>query len=255
VLATNTSSLSVTDMAAGLEHPERVVGFHFFNPVAAMPLVELVRTPHTSEEVLATAFGLAGQLRKTAVLVKDAPAFVANRILLRLMGEVQNAFDDGTPAEVADNALRPMGLPMSPFTLLAMVGIPVAQHVTESLHAAFGDRFRVSANLQALVDAGVRGLWETDAAGARSIPASTLALLAFGDSPSTAEELLARTQDALAEEIGLMLAEGVVAGPEEIDLCMILGAGWPMHLGGITPYLDRVGASERVNGRRFHPER
>ncbi|GAA3687998.1 3-hydroxyacyl-CoA dehydrogenase NAD-binding domain-containing protein [Arthrobacter ginkgonis] len=255
VLATNTSSLSVTDMAAGLAHPERVVGFHFFNPVAAMPLVEIVRAPHTSEEVLATAFGLAGQLRKTAVLVKDAPAFVANRILLRLMGEVQNAFDDGTPAEVADNALRPMGLPMSPFTLLAMVGIPVAQHVTESLHAAFGDRFRVSANLQALVDAGVRGLWETDADGARSIPASTLALLAFGDSPSTAEELLARTQDALAEEIGLMLAEGVVAGPEEIDLCMILGAGWPMHLGGITPYLDRVGASERVNGHRFHPER
>ena len=82
-------------------------------------------------------------------------------------------------------------------------------------------------------------------------PCRTLALMSFGDSPSTAEEVLRRTQDALAEEIGLMLDEGVVAGPEDIDLCMILGAGWPMFLGGITPYLDRVGASERVNGKKF----
>ncbi|MEO6530797.1 MAG: 3-hydroxyacyl-CoA dehydrogenase family protein, partial [Specibacter sp.] len=153
----------------------------------------------------------------------------------------------------ADNALRPMGLPMTPFTLLAMVGIPVAQHVTESLHAAFGDRFHVSANQQALIDAGIKGLWETGPDGSVSIPEHTLALLSFGNSPSTAQELLLKTQDALAQEIGLMLAEGVVAGPEDIDLCMILGAGWPMHLGGITPYLDRVGASERVNGKPFHP--
>jgi hypothetical protein len=76
--------------------------------------------------------------------------------------------------------------------------------------------------------------------------------MSFGTSPSTADEVLHRVQDALAEEIGLMLTEGVVAGPEDIDLCMILGAGWPMFLGGITPYLDRVGASERVNGKRFH---
>jgi len=254
ILATNTSSLSVTEMAADLAHPERVVGFHFFNPVAVMPLIEIVRAPATDDAVLATAFALAKELKKTAVLVKDAPAFVVNRVLLRLMGEVSNAFDDGTPAGVADNALKPMGLPMTPFTLLAMVGIPVAQHVMESLHGAFGDRFRVSSNQQKLVDNGVVSLWAKDADGADSIPDSTLGLLSFGATPSTSEELLRRTQDALAEEIGLMLAEGVVAGPEDIDLCMIMGAGWPMHLGGITPYLDRVGASERVNGRRFHAE-
>jgi 3-hydroxyacyl-CoA dehydrogenase/enoyl-CoA hydratase/carnithine racemase len=254
ILATNTSSLSVTEMAADLAHPERVVGFHFFNPVAVMPLIEIVRAPATDDAVLATAFALAKELKKTAVLVKDAPAFVVNRVLLRLMGEVSNAFDDGTPAGVADNALKPMGLPMTPFTLLAMVGIPVAQHVMESLHGAFGDRFRVSSNQQKLVDNGVVSLWAKDADGADSIPDSTLGLLSFGTTPSTSEELLRRTQDALAEEIGLMLAEGVVEGPEDIDLCMIMGAGWPMHLGGITPYLDRVGASERVNGRRFHAE-
>ena len=117
ILATNTSSLSVTAMAEDLQHPERLVGFHFFNPVAVMPLLEIVRAPKTEDAVLATAFELAKGLKKTAVLVKDAPAFVVNRILLRLMGEVTAAFDEGTPAEIADNALRPMGLPMTPFTL------------------------------------------------------------------------------------------------------------------------------------------
>jgi 3-hydroxyacyl-CoA dehydrogenase/enoyl-CoA hydratase/carnithine racemase len=253
ILATNTSSLSVTAMAADLQHPERLVGFHFFNPVAVMPLLEVVRAPKTDDAVLATAFDLARGLKKTAVLVEDAPAFVVNRILLRLMGEVIAAFDEGTPAEVADNALRPMGLPMTPFTLAAMVGLPVAQHVQESLHEAFGERFRVSQNLQKLIDNGAKSLWAPAADGGQEIPQSTMALLSFGSSPSTGEEVLRRTQDALAEEIGLMLDEGVVAGPEDIDLCMILGAGWPMFLGGITPYLDRVGASERVNGKRFLP--
>ncbi|WP_028266793.1 3-hydroxyacyl-CoA dehydrogenase NAD-binding domain-containing protein [Arthrobacter sp. MA-N2] len=251
ILATNTSSLSVTAMAEDLEHPERLVGFHFFNPVAVMPLLEIVRAPKTDDAVLATAFELAKGLKKTAVLVKDAAAFVVNRILLRLMGEVIAAFDEGTPAEVADTALRPMGLPVSPFTLSAMVGLPVAQHVQESLHAAFGERFPLSQNLQKLVDNGVTSLWAPGPDGTPVIPADTLALMSFGTTPSTAEEVLRRTQDALAEEIGLMLSEGVVAGPEDIDLCVILGAGWPMFLGGITPYLDRVGASARVNGKRF----
>ncbi|WP_332603111.1 3-hydroxyacyl-CoA dehydrogenase NAD-binding domain-containing protein [Arthrobacter sp. S2(2024)] len=251
ILATNTSSLSVTAMAEDLQHPERLVGFHFFNPVAVMPLLEIVRAPKTDDAVLATAFELAKGLKKTAVLVKDAAAFVVNRILLRLMGEVIAAFDEGTPADVADSALRPMGLPMSPFTLSAMVGLPVAQHVQESLHAAFGERFAVSQNLQKLVDNGVKSLWAPGPDGQPVIPADTLALMSFGTTPSTSEEVLRRTQDALAEEIGLMLSEGVVAGPEDIDLCVILGAGWPMFLGGITPYLDRVGASERVNGKRF----
>ncbi|GAC1496011.1 MAG: 3-hydroxyacyl-CoA dehydrogenase NAD-binding domain-containing protein [Pseudarthrobacter sp.] len=252
ILATNTSSLSATATAEDLAHPERLVGFHFFNPVAVMPLLEIVRAPKTDDAVLATAFELAKGLKKTAVLVKDAAAFVVNRVLLRLMGEVTAAFDEGTPADVADTALRPMGLPMTPFTLGAMVGLPVAQHVQESLRAAFGDRFEVSANLQKLIDNGVRSLWAPAADGSQEIPVSTLALMSFGTSPSTGEEVLRRVQDALAEEIGLMLAEGVVAGPEDIDLCMILGAGWPMFLGGITPYLDRVGASQRINGKRFH---
>lgn len=252
ILATNTSSLSVTEMGKDLLHPERLVGFHFFNPVAQMPLLEIVRTQKTNEVALATAFALGKALRKSSVLVKDAAAFVVNRILLRLMGEIAKAFDEGTDAHTADNALRPMGLPMTPFTLLAMVGIPVAQHVSESLNATFGDRFHVSANQRVLIENGIKSLWATTPEAAQEIPASTLGLLEFGSNPSTSQELLVRTQDALAQEIGMMLAEGVVAAPEDIDLCMIMGAGWPMHLGGITPYLDQVGAAERVNGKKFH---
>lgn len=251
ILATNTSSLSVAEMAKDLKHPERVIGFHFFNPVAVMPLLEIARTEHTREDVLATAFVTGKALKKTCVLVKDSAAFVVNRILLRLMGEIQKAFDQGTDAATADRALAPMGLPMTPFTLLQMVGIPVAHHVSESLHAAFGDRFWVSENLQKLIDAGVKGIWEKGEDGKPFIPQSTLDLMAFGDNPQTSEQILTTVQDALAEEIGLMLDEGVAGSPEDIDLCMILGAGWPFHLGGITPYLDRVGASERVNGKKF----
>ncbi|MCU1634697.1 MAG: 3-hydroxyacyl-CoA dehydrogenase [Micrococcaceae bacterium] len=252
ILATNTSSLSVAEMAADLQHPERVVGFHFFNPVAAMPLLEVVRAPKTDESVLATAFVLAKGLKKNAVLVQDAPAFVVNRILGRMFGEITAVFDEGTDAETADSALRPLGLPMTPFRLLALVGLPVGQHVQESLHAAFGDRFHVSSNQQKLIEAGVKGLWERQEDGTEIVPEQTLALIERGSTPSSAEDVLRRTQDALADEIGRMLSEGVVAAPEDIDLCMIMGAGWPMHLGGITPYLDRVGASERVLGKTFH---
>lgn len=194
---------------------------------------------------------MAKNLKKNAVLVKDAAAFVVNRVLGRMFGEITEVFDEGTDAATADNALRPMGLPMSPFKLLALVGLPVGQHVQESLNAAFGDRFHVSKNQQKLIDAGVKGLWDKREDGALYVPDSTLALMERGDSPSTQEQVLQRTQDALADEIGRMLDEGVVAGAEDVDLCMILGAGWPLHLGGITPYLDRTGASERVRGQRF----
>lgn len=252
ILATNTSSLSVTAMAADLRHPKRLVGFHFFNPVAAMPLVEIVRAPDTDDPVLATAFEVAKGLKKNAVLVKDAAAFVVNRVLGRLFGEITEVFDEGTDAHTADSALRPMGLPLSPFKLLALVGLPVGQHVQESLHQAFGGRFHVSANQQKLIDAGIKGLWEKADDGTPYVPESTLALLERGNNPSSSDEALRRTQDALADEIGRMLDEGVVAAAEDIDLCMVLGAGWPLHLGGITPYLDRTGAAERVNGKRFH---
>ncbi len=254
VLATNTSSLSVTQMAADLEHPERVIGFHFFNPVAVLPLLEVIRGTATDDETAATALGVAKSLKKNAVLVQDAPAFVVNRLLIRTTAVITKAVDDGTPIEVADAALRPLGLPMPPFVLLQLVGPAVALHVTETLHAAFGDRYPVSANLEALVAAKKPGVYDLTPEGKPYVSDETRALLTAGDHPSTADELRTKVEEALAEEIGLMLAEGVVAAPMDIDLCLILGAGWPFPLGGITPYLDRTGVSERVLGRRFLPK-
>ncbi|GAB4079784.1 3-hydroxyacyl-CoA dehydrogenase [Modestobacter muralis] len=248
VLATNTSALSVTEMAAGLQHPERVVGLHFFNPVAVLPLLEVVRAERTDDATLATAFAVGKQLGKSCVLVADAPAFVVNRLLTRFLGEVTAAVDAGTPVAVAERALEPLGLPMTPFELLSLVGPAVALHVAERMHEAFPDRYGVSTGLQRMVSLGKKSVFS-----APGVLDSELAGIDAGDSPLTAEELRDRAERALAQEIGLMLDEGVVTGVQDIDLCMLLGAGWPFWLGGISAYLDRTGVSESVTGSRFLP--
>jgi 3-hydroxyacyl-CoA dehydrogenase/enoyl-CoA hydratase/carnithine racemase len=248
VLATNTSSLSVTAMAEELEHPARVVGFHFFNPVAVMPLVEIIRAAKTDDATLATAFAVGKRLKKSCVLVKDAPSFVVNRLLTRFLGATFAAVDAGTPLAVANEALDPLGLPMRPLSLLTMVGPAVAKHVAETLHEAFPDRFQVSENLSRIVAAG-KPLTDRDG----EIDQSVADTLVFGDHPLTAEQVRAQALEALATEVRLMLDEGVVAEAQDIDLCMILGAGWPLYNGGVTPYLDREGVSEQVTGARFLP--
>jgi 3-hydroxyacyl-CoA dehydrogenase/enoyl-CoA hydratase/carnithine racemase len=247
ILATNTSSLSVTEMAADLEHPERVVGFHFFNPVAVLPLLEIIKGERTDDATLATAFAVGKELKKSSVLVKDAPAFVVNRLLTRFTSEVFAAIDAGTPLEVVDSALDPLGLPMRPIALLQLVGPAVAYHVGGSLHAAFPDRFGDSPNLKKIVDAGLPLMVDDE------INPEVVELVEGGSAALSADQVREKALDALAQEIRLMLDEGVVAEAQDIDLCMILGAGWPFHLGGVTPYLDRSGTSERVTGRRFLP--
>jgi 3-hydroxyacyl-CoA dehydrogenase/enoyl-CoA hydratase/carnithine racemase len=247
VLATNTSSLSVTAMAANLAHPERVVGFHFFNPVAVLPLVEVVRGERTDDAATATALDVGKTLKKNCVIVADRPAFVVNRLLTRFLGEIIGTVDEGTGFEVAEHAADPLGLPMSPFLLLQLVGPKIAVHVAETLAAAFPGRFAVSDKLRAVADSGKTSVYRPDF----SVDPEVIALLAGGDRPSTGPEVLARALEGLAQEIRIMLDEGVVAAAEDIDLCMILGAGWPFHLGGITPYLDRTGVSAKVNGTPF----
>jgi 3-hydroxyacyl-CoA dehydrogenase/enoyl-CoA hydratase/carnithine racemase len=248
VLATNTSALSVTEMAAKLQHPERVVGLHFFNPVAVLPLVEVVRAEQTDDATLATAFAVGKQLGKSCVLVADAPAFVVNRLLTRFLGEVTAAVDAGTPVAVAERALDPLGLPMTPFELLSLVGPPVALHVAERMHEAFPDRFGVGEGLRRMVELG-----RTSVFSEPGVVDPDLAGIDSGDSPRTAEQLRSDAERALAEEIRLMLDEGVVQAVQDIDLAMLLGAGWPFWLGGISAHLDRTGVSEAVTGKRFLP--
>ena len=254
VLATNTSSLSVERMSQGLKNPERVVGFHFFNPVAVMPLLEVARTSKTDDATTATAIVVGKELKKTMIICKDAPGFVVNRLLTRFMGEITDAVDEGTPPDVADNAMRSIGFPMSPFQLLDLVGPGVALHVSETLHENLGDRYRISPTMAAMVKEGVRNFYIKNDDGTVGANPAALALIHKGDSPSTAEQVRNRALTALAVEARMMLDEGVVTTAAEIDLCMLMGAGWPMHLGGILPYLDREGISEAASGQRFHPK-
>ena len=162
VLATNTSSLSITEMAADLEHPERVVGFHFFNPVAVMPLLEIVRGEQTDDATLATAFATGKALKKTTILVKDSPSFIVNRLLGRFMGEVGRIVDEGTPVTVADGAFAGVA-PMPPFMLLSLVGPAIALHNNETLHRAFPERFYVSPALERVVAAKKGSYYAPDA--------------------------------------------------------------------------------------------
>ena len=253
ILATNTSSLSVEAMSEGLTNPERVVGFHFFNPVAVMPLLEVARTTKTDDATTATAINVGKELKKTMVIVKDAPAFVVNRLLTRFMGEVTDAIDEGTSYDVADAAMRPLGFPMSSLELLGLVGPGVALHVAETLNKNLGPRYKISPTMQRFVKEGVRTFYVKDEKGVNQVNPAALALLEKGSTPSTANQVRERALKALATEAKMMLDEGVVATPSEIDICMLLGSGWPMHLGGILPYLDREGISEAVCGSRFHP--
>jgi 3-hydroxyacyl-CoA dehydrogenase/enoyl-CoA hydratase/carnithine racemase len=215
ILATNTSSLSVAEMGAD-------VGLHFFNPVAVMPLVELVRTDATTDETLATAWDLTKRLRKRAVVVGDAPGFVVNRVLTRMTSVLMDALEHGNTVEETDEAILKLGLPMAPSVLLAMVGPRVANHVLVTLHEAYPDRFPLSPTLANYAD----GKDE---------------IVVVEHRPRTGDELTRDVLEAMADEIQHLLDEGVVGDPAEVDACLILGAGWPFFLGGVTPYLRDEG--------------
>ncbi|WP_336642371.1 3-hydroxyacyl-CoA dehydrogenase NAD-binding domain-containing protein [Microbacterium sp. MMO-56] len=253
ILATNTSSLSVAEIGSKLAHPERLVGFHFFNPVAVMPLIEIVRTDHTTDAALSTAFVVAKGLGKNAVLTADAPGFVVNRLLAKVMGEAARAVYEGTPVADVEKAFGPLGLPMGPFQLIDLVGWKVAAHVQDTMVHAFPDRFYANENFHALAE--LPQVVEKDKGGRVTgfTKAAEKALKGqVGSSPASADTILRRVQDGLAQEIRLMLDEGVVPEVEDIDLCLILGAGWPFIDGGASPYLDREGASEQTFGDTFH---
>jgi 3-hydroxyacyl-CoA dehydrogenase/enoyl-CoA hydratase/carnithine racemase len=253
ILATNTSSLSVTEMSAGLARPERVVGLHFFHPVAVLPLLEIIRAEKTSETALATAFEISKRLRKSGVLVKDSAGFLVNRLLSVWSGVAFQAVDQGSSFMEVDEAMRSLGMPMGPFSLIGFVGPAVALHVNHVLHDAFGDRFPISENLVRFVESGKKSFYILTDKGFEIDP-EVAALWRQAD-PSqklTREEIVQRTLEALCYECDLILQEGVVASPKDIDTGLLLGAGWPFFLGGITMHLDQVGVSEKLLQHRFH---
>lgn len=252
ILATNTSSLSITEMAKDVPHPERVVGFHFFNPVAVMPLLEVIRAEQTDDETYASAFAVGKSLKKTCVPVKDSPSFVVNRLLGRFLAEVGTLVDAGTPIDVVEKAFRGMA-PMPPFKLIGLVGPVIALHNAETLNGAFPKRFKVPTILRSVVDAGLDGFYTKEGKKTVLNPDALKLLPDLGKKAKVLDREAVRkiVFEALAQEVRLMLDDEVVGSPQDIDLAMITGAGFQFSAGGLTPLLDREGASTANGGSRF----
>jgi 3-hydroxyacyl-CoA dehydrogenase len=174
-----------------------------------------------------------------------------NRLLGYLLGEAMRAVDEGIPFEEVADAIAPLGLPMNPFDLLELVGLQVGAHVLDSMYGFSSERFYKTESLHKLAKYGK--IRTKDSKGnPTGYDPEAIKIVAGGTRKRSKEQVFEQLVEGLAKEIKLMLDEGVVTSAEDIDLCMIMGAGWPFHLGGITPYLDRVGASQKVFGKSFH---
>ena len=259
VLATNTSSLSVAEMAKAAQHPQRVVGLHFFNPVPKMPLVEVVRTDVSDDESLATAVAVVGKIGKTPVLVGDAPGFLVNRILVPYLAEALYIASDGVPIRAIDEAAKRWGMPMGPFELFDEIGLDIAAHVLKSL--AGGKP--VPANVIATFDRAVQHKWLGKKSGRgfygydakkrgkkRAEPEVNEELVAtltggkMVDAPNW-ESIASRLVQPMIDEATGALAEGVTDSPETVDLAVVLGTGLAPFRGGILQFAE-VTRSARV---------
>jgi 3-hydroxyacyl-CoA dehydrogenase/enoyl-CoA hydratase/3-hydroxybutyryl-CoA epimerase len=258
VLATNTSALSVDEMANGVKRPGSVLGLHFFNPVHKMPLVEVVAGPRTSPEALATGFGLVLALGKTPLLVADRPGFLVNRLLAPYLNEAGFLLEEGASIEAIDGALESFGMPMGPLRLLDEIGFDVALHASREMAAAFGERMRPSGVLDRMIedarlgrknglgfhryqDGSDRGADRTaelllareDAAGPAEVQSSL-----------PAEKIQRRCLYIMVNEAAYALEEQVVEGPDPVDLAMVMGTGFPPFRGGLLRWADAEGIPE-----------
>ena len=260
VLATNTSSLRVDDLATVLERPRLLGGLHFFNPVEKMPLVEVVQGERTAADALATLHGLAVELGKTPVVVRDGPGFWVNRLLTPYLNEAAFLYAEGVSVETLDGALERFGLPMGPLALLDEVGLDVAAKVGRVLAQAFPDRMRPHALLHRLEMTGRLGKksgrgFYVHADGRREVDGGLRDELGLAPAGGEGEEpvfddeyLIARCLYPMVNEAARALGEGIVESPDDGDLALVMGIGWPPFRGGLLRWADEVGAA-RIVGR------
>ena len=247
VLATNTSSLSVKAMGRSLKRPGRLVGMHFFNPAARMPLVEVIRTDDTDQDALDTVLALTRRIKKTPVLVRDAPGFLVNRVLMPYLSEAVALVERGCDITLIDKELKRFGMPMGPLALLDEIGLDVARKVAHVLEEAFGSRIGSTALLDRLVAAGALGkksdlgFYRYDKAGRDGVNPSLRDLSSKHATPVPPEEIKNRLLDAMVNEAALALDERVVDRPEDVDLAMVMGTGFPPFRGGLLRYADASG--------------
>lgn len=270
IIASNTSSLTIDAMAESLKYPERFVGMHFFNPVAKMPLVEVVAGKHTSPETVATTVALCRKLGKTPVVVKDCPGFLVNRIFLPGANEALRMLEEGYSMEELNSALLQFGMPMGPFILADEVGNDVVQKVGEVFERAYGERMHPPMLGKLLVENKLygkksgKGFYIYEGEKMRINP--QIAVLIDGLNLKTPEhpkeEILPRFLYAMINEAARCLDEKIVEKASYLDLSLIMGMGFPPFQGGLLAYADRIGSQKIVEtldrfkeklGMRFEP--
>lgn len=252
IIATNTSSLSVTEMAEGHPDPKNFVGMHFFNPVNKMPLIEVIRGEKTSDEVTATIFELSKKMGKMPVVVKDGPGFLVNRLLLPYLNEAVYLLQDGMSVEKIDQYYLNFGMPMGPMHLIDEIGIDVAVKVAKVFHKAFGERAEPSPLMNKVVETGRlgkkngKGFYHYDQNGRKQgVDQGIYSALGLANPAGniSEEECVRRGIFAMINEAALALLEDkIVNTPQEVDLAMVMGTGFPPFRGGLLKYADSVGS-------------
>ncbi len=250
IYASNTSSLSITEMATACKRPENVGGLHFFNPVSRMPLVEVIAGEKTSKETVATLFELAKKLGKTPIVVKDGPGFLVNRLLIPSMNAALFLFEEGVSIERLDRVMKDFGMPMGPMRLIDEVGIDVGTKVSKILHSAFGERAVTSTLGDQLVASGRlgkkngKGFYLYENGKEKGVDESVLEVVKNRTTRSanvSDGEIIQRVIYPMINEAALALQEGVVKTPGEVDLGMIMGTGFPPFRGGLLRFADNEG--------------
>lgn len=266
IIATNTSSLSVTEMAKGHPRPEYFAGMHFFNPVHRMPLVEVIRGEKSSDETVATIFELSKKMGKMPVVVKDGPGFLVNRLLLPYMAEAAFLLQEGMDIDLVDRAyVKEFGMPMGPFALMDEVGLDVCIKVLKIFKKSFGDRIEISPCMDALEKSkrlgkkGKKGFYLYDEKEKRgTVDPGIYAELGLPSpkNPHTTKECIERGVFAMVNECSrALLDDKIVETPHEVDLAMIMGTGFPPFRGGLLKHADKVGADYIVKALAEYAEK
>jgi len=267
VLASNTSTISITRLATALKRPERFCGMHFFNPVPRMPLVEVIRGEGSSPEAIATAVAYAQVLGKTPIVVADCGGFLVNRVLFPYFAGFQQLLADGVDYERIDKVMEKWGWPMGPALLLDVVGIDTGVHADTVLAEAFPDRMRHVGKgaIEAMVGAGRLGqkngrgfyAWKPEKKGPPSKVSdpeakAIVAALAQGKAEASDEEIVERTMLPMLLECSRCLEDGIVATPVEVDIALVYGLGFPSFRGGIFRWADSIGAPALLKAAEKH---
>ncbi len=250
IVATNTSSLSVTDLAADTVHPERFVGMHFFNPVAKMPLVEVIAGAKTNAKTIATVVGLTKKLGKTPIKVKECAGFLVNRTLLPYLNEAAKMFEEGESVEHIDKVLKAFGMPMGPFTLADEVGLDIGKKVSDILFESYGERMKPSPLLAQMTEKNWLGKKTGKGfylhQGKHLTFNTEVQSLQCGKTVLDEQTILDRAILIMVNEASRCLEEKVVANARYLDMAMVMGTGFPAFRGGLLRYADSLGVAEVV---------